>query len=54
MGAAAGVLLNDTMLPLGSPADSGSANLAQQKINKRGYLAGAGLGMLMKLLFSDH
>jgi hypothetical protein len=35
MGAAADVLLIDTMLPLGSPADSGSKsqNLAQQKIN---------------------
>jgi hypothetical protein len=28
--------------------------LAQQKINTGGYLAGSGLGMLMKLLFSDH
>jgi hypothetical protein len=39
MGAAAGVLLNDTMLPLGSPADSGDTNLTQQKINTEGVFS---------------
>ena len=39
---------------VGGVCDQLSGWLAQQKINTEGVFSRSGLGMLMKLLFSDH